>query len=256
MTESVEVPFGAPVVVDPFQVTRGVVASPWKILVYGRPGIGKSTLATFAPSPLFLDLENGLSRVNCAKTPKRLTSLNEVKDWLRWFLRDPEFKTVVIDTIDELERFLAINVVTAWNAGNKKVKTVADIPYGRGGELLVAEWKEVIDIFDHITAAGKNILLIGHEQINKFENPSDDNYNFYSVNLHKKCEPVVTAKLDAVLYARYETIVKDADDGKGKAAVTGKRVLSTNHGGSFVAKNRFSLPETMDMDKSVFDAIQ
>lgn len=255
-TEAVDIPFGAPVAVpDPFQVKRGVTASPWKVLIYGRPGVGKSTLATSAPSPLFLDLENGLSRVDCAKTPKRLTSLDEVKDWLRWFLKNPEFKTVVIDTIDELERFLAINVVTAWNASNKRVKTVADIPYGRGGDLLVAEWKEVIDIFDIITAAGKNILLIGHEQINKFENPSDDNYNFYSVNLHKKCEPVVTAKLDAVLYARYETIVKDADDGKGKAVTTGRRVLNTTHGGSYVAKSRFVMPETVPMDKGVFDAL-
>lgn len=241
---------------DPFQVKRGITPSAWKILIYGRPGIGKSTLATGAPSPLFLDLENGLDRVNCAKTPERLTSLEEVIQWLRWFIRNPEFKTVVIDTIDELERLLTVVVIDDWNKSNKRVKTIADIPYGRGAELLVNEWKQVLDIFEHLRNAGKNVILVGHEQVHKFENPTDDNYDYYSVNIHKKTAPVVTAKLDAVLYARYETIVKDADDGKGKAVTTGKRVLSTGHGGSFIAKSRFAIPETVPMDKGVFEFIK
>lgn len=252
----VEIPFGAqPPQVDPYQIKRGVTPSAWKILIYGRPGVGKSTLATHAPSPFFLDLENGLKRVDCAKTPNPLTSFDEVVGWLRWFVKNQEFKTVVIDTIDALERFLAQRVVEAWNRGNKQVKTVADIPYGRGGDLLVAEWMGVIDIFNKVETAGKNIILTGHEQINKFENPIDDNFDFYSVNIHKKTAPVVTAKLDAVFYARFETIVKDATDGKGKAVTTGRRVLSTNHAGSFVAKSRFKLPDVVEMNDQFFQAI-
>ena len=265
--EQLEIPFEGPKATtptepaaapDPFTPIRGIRPRAWKMLVYGKPGIGKSTLGTFAPAPLFLDLESGLDRVDCAKTPERLRSLDDVLAWLRWVIRSAEYQTVVIDTIDELERFLAARVVEAWNKDNRAVKTVADIPYGRGGDLLAAEWKHVIDVFDHLSTAGKNVLLIGHEQVTKFENPSDANFDLWTPNLHKKAYPVVTAKLDAVLYARWEVFVRDADKlkGKGKAQSTGERVVHTIDGGSFIAKNRFGLAEVEPMNGDLFAKIK
>lgn len=240
---------------DPFRVIRGRQPAAWKVAIYGQPGIGKSSLGAFAPSPLFMDLENGLARVDCVRTPTQLKTFDEVKAWLRHVVKSTEYKTAVIDTLDALEKMLCDKVIEAWNRSNKKVTTVADIPYGRGGDLLVAEWKEVIDIFDHVTAAGKNVLLIGHEQIVKFENPTDANYDFYTVNIHKKAAPVVVAKLDAVLFARLETVVKGEE--KGKAISTGRRVLHTQQAASYVSKNRFDLPAEVSMErgseKSLFD---
>lgn len=237
-----------------FQPIKGIQPKAWKMLIYGYPGCGKSTLATHAPAPLFLDLEAGLSRVDCEKTPNQLKSIDEILEWLRWFLRS-NYKTVVIDTIDELEKHLAAKVIAEYNRENRPVKTIADIPYGRGGELLVSAWREFLQILDHVHNAGKNVLMIGHEQVIKFENPVDANFDFYTVNIHKKAAPIVTAKLDAVLFARYETVVKGLKDGKGKAVTTGERILYTSQGGSWIAKNRFGLPETMPMDKSLFDKI-
>lgn len=242
---------------DEFQPVTGLrPAPPWSILLYGVPGIGKSTFGTYAPSPLFLDLENGLGRVDCAKTPKRLTSYEDVLAWMRWFVKSPAYKTVVIDTVDELEKFLSARALASYNRDVRTpAKTIADIPYGRGGDLLVAEWRAFIDILEHVRNAGKNVLLIGHEQIVKFENPSDANYDFYTVNLHKKSAPVVTAKMDAVLFARFETILRDKDEkkGKGKAATTGERVLQTTQGASWIAKNRFGLDSEVPMDGQFFE---
>jgi hypothetical protein len=226
------------------------------VLVYGVPGIGKSTLAAHAPRPYFLDLEGGIDRVDCAASPQRLTTLTEVYDEIRWFKGQDEFQTLVVDTIDELEKMLAAKVVSAWNKPD--VRTVADIPYGRGGDMLVAEWRELIDGFDRLVRSGKNVLFTGHEQVVKFENPSDANFDFYTVNLHKKVGPVVTAKLDAVLYAKYETIVTGVDEkkGKGKATGQGRRILCTQQGASFIAKNRFGLPPVVAMEPGVFTAIK
>jgi len=239
---------------DPFAVIHGKTPAAWKVLVYSTPGVGKSTWAAFAPKPIFLDLENGLDRVDCTKTPKQLTTIEEVIDWLRWFIRS-EYQTVVIDTIDEVEKFLSAKVVAAWNHDNKKVTTVADIPYGRGGDLLVAQWRDFISKLDHVHNAGKNVLLIGHEQIVKFENPSGANYDFYTVNIHKKAAPVVMAKLDGVFFARIDTYFKGEKDGKGKAVAAGERVLYTTQGGSFVAKSRFDLPDSLPLDGAVFSKL-
>jgi hypothetical protein len=148
-------------------------------------------------------------------------------------------------------------VLSDYNAKNKREETVADIPYGRGTERLVLEWRGMIDLFEAIVDSGKNVLLTGHEQVVKFENPTDANYDFYAVNLNKRVAPVVTAKLDAVLFAQFETVVKAGDrDKKGKASSTGERILRTQQGSSWIAKNRFSLPDVLPLSPQLFELIK
>lgn len=37
-----------------------------KMLIYGQPGMGKTTMALSAPDPLLIDCDNGVQRVNPA----------------------------------------------------------------------------------------------------------------------------------------------------------------------------------------------
>ena len=244
------------VVADEFQTVRGRRPSPWKALIFGAPGWGKSTLAAKAPGVFFLDLENGLERVeDCWRTPTRLTTYDEVMKWTKWAVENPEVQTIAYDTIDEVEKILSAKALAVYNADVRTpALTLADIPYGRGTELLVMEWRKFVDVIERIHARGKNVLFVGHEQIVKFENPSDAPFDFYTVNLHKKSVPVVLAKLDAVLFAKFESIVKGAIDNKGKelpkgkAISTGNRILLTTQGASWTAKNRMNLEPTLSAD--------
>lgn len=241
---------------SPFLPADGFAPKAWKIGIYGTPGVGKSMMATHAPNPYFLDLENGLREFDVKKTPFVLTTLAEVIDCLRWVIKQ-DYKTIVIDTVDELERMLSAKVVAAYNSDAKRpVKTVGEIPYGKGGDVLAEEWRGFLSILDKLNAAGKNVILVGHEQIVKFENPEDANYDYYTLNVHKKAAPILTAKLDALLFARFETLVKDKDEGKGKAVGTGERVIHAQQGASFIAKNRFGLPAKMKLDQTLFEKIK
>lgn len=235
---------------DEFQITRGKTPGAWKMLLYGTPGSGKSTLASLAPKPFFLDLESGLDRIECDRTPKRLTTLDDVVKWLRWANGRPEYQTIVMDTMDELETMLSKKICSEANK-----PTLVDIPYGKGGDLLVNEWTRMLNIFDQIRAGGKNVMLIGHETIQKFEDPTTENYDRYTLKIHKKSAPVVTAKMDAVLFARYETIVVEKEDGRGNRATGGKRIIHTVEAPCWVAKNRFGLPPVIEMNKALFEQI-
>ena len=48
-------------------ITRGKVTRPGLILVYGPDGVGKTSLAAGAPSPLFLGAEAGTGHLDVAR---------------------------------------------------------------------------------------------------------------------------------------------------------------------------------------------
>ncbi|MBR0283530.1 MAG: AAA family ATPase, partial [Oscillibacter sp.] len=45
-------------------ITSGVVRRAQKVVIYGPEGIGKSTLASKFPNPLFIDTENGTQHMD------------------------------------------------------------------------------------------------------------------------------------------------------------------------------------------------
>jgi hypothetical protein len=210
-------------------------APPWFALLYGVPGIGKSTLATHAPDPAFMNIENGLRRIDCKRTPL-IETLDQFFYWLKILYKDP-CKTIVVDTLGALEQLMITSILTA-----SKYKSISAIPYGKGGDELAAKWVEVIDAFAKCTCAGKNVLLIGHEQIETFKDPLTDDYDRYGLKINKKALNTVISRVDGVFFARWVAHLteKETSD-KLKAVGTGTRVIYTTDQPAAVAKNRFNL---------------
>ena len=85
---------------------RGRVTRPQKSAIYGPEGVGKTTLASQAPNPVFLDTEGGTDHLDVA----RLTAekWEDILAIINQLATEPhEFRTLVIDTIDWLEKRLA-----------------------------------------------------------------------------------------------------------------------------------------------------
>ncbi len=51
------------------QIQAGLAPMPPRIMVYGTEGIGKSTIASRAPKPIFVQTEDGLGEIDCHKFP-------------------------------------------------------------------------------------------------------------------------------------------------------------------------------------------
>ncbi len=99
-------------------IQTGRAPMPPRILVYGTEGTGKSTVAACTPKPIFIQTEDGLGEIDCAKFPLA-RSFGDVMTALEELASQPhDFETIVVDSLDWLERLIWQDVCTAENVSN------------------------------------------------------------------------------------------------------------------------------------------
>lgn len=219
-----------------------------KVLLYGVHGIGKSTWAANAPSPIFLNVEDGVADIDCAKTEK-LGSLAEVIDAVSWLSQNPhEFQTIVVDTLDWLEHLIFRDVAKAANKAN-----IADIGYGKGYDAAREKWDFLLRGFDHLRKSRDMlIVMLAHAKIQRYDNPETESYDRYELDLHKSSNGMLQEWADEVLFASYRVFTRKDDQGFGKerkiAIGNQERYIRTVETPAAIAKNRLNLPGELKMD--------
>jgi hypothetical protein len=231
------------------QINKGRVARARRMLLYGENGIGKSSLASLFPRPIFLNLEDGLGDLDVEST-NVITSVTELVGCLV-HLSNSEYQTIVVDTIDWLEKLIFSEV--AENAGKK---TIDDIGFGKGYQAVELRWKELFGGFTYLWHQNKHIVFTCHEAIEKFTNPEGDSYNYWRPSLHLKGSGCVTEWCDEVLFLRYRTHTVQKDEGFGAKraiAIGGReRFIAANKSATCEAKNRLGMPDELPFS---FEAI-
>ena len=85
----------------------------------------------------------------------------------------------------------------------------------------------------------------------KFEQPDEMGaYDRWEMKLSKKVAPLLKEWADMVLFCNYKTDVITDSNTKSKKAVGGRRVMYASHHPCWDAKNRYGLPDQMEMDFS------
>lgn len=230
------------------EITRGKIPKAIKTVIYGPEGIGKSTLASKFPEPVFIDTEGSTSHMDVARFPAPaswtmlLQELDEVK-------RDPAVcKTLVIDTADWAERLCISHVLSV-----NKWDSIESPGYGRGYVYVREEFGRFLNKLTDIVNVGVNVVVTAHAQMRKFEQPDElGAYDRWELKLSKHDSPLVKEWADVILFCNYKTMVVNVDGqgtqkGKNKAQ-GGRRVMYAQHHPCWDAKNRFGLPYEMDMD--------
>ncbi|MDA1232990.1 MAG: ATP-binding protein [Planctomycetota bacterium] len=242
------------------KIQRGKQPLPPRLLLYGTEGIGKSTFGSQCPAPIFIQTEDGLSEIDCDKFPLA-TSFDDVVACVNSLLTDPhEYQTVVIDSLDWLERLIWDDLCKQYNVTSiEKV----DGGYAKGYTHALTHWRHLLSLLNRLRLErGMVVLCIAHTKIEKFEDPEATAYDRYSPRLHKHACSLVCEWADAVMFATRKIRVQTEDAGfnrkRGVAFGIGKdggeRMLRTIGGPSCVAKNRFSLPEQLPLSWPAFMA--
>ena len=229
-------------------ITRGPRLRALGVVLYGPEGIGKSTLASQFPSPIFIDLEHGTDTMDIARTDTPKT-FNDVLTLMTMILEEDEFKTVVIDTADKLEQLITAHVLEAHH-----LNSIEDAGYGKGYTYIAEEFVRFLRKCGELIDAGKNVVIVAHAMMRKFEQPDEMGaYDRWELKLSKKAAPLVKEWADMVLFLNYKTTVVTDEKTKSKKARGGKRVMYATHHPAWDAKNRFGLDDELDMD---FDSIR
>ena len=230
------------------KIIEGKEKRPLKIVIYGPEGIGKSTFASKFPDPLFIDTEGGTSnldvrRIKCSK------SWDELLLVVKEIIKNPTIcKTLVLDTADWSET-MCINAVTEKYRKNN----IEDFGYGKGYTYLLDEYTRLLSLFDELIEVGINVVITAHAKPRKFELPEEQGaFDRYEMKLTRQVAPVIKEWCDALFFVNYKIYVVTTENNTKKAQ-GGKRVLYTTHNPTYDAKNRFDLPEELELK---FEAIE
>jgi hypothetical protein len=190
-------------------------------LIYGQPGIGKSTLALSAPNPVVIDADKGMKRVEPRFRVPSLP-LDSYKDLLA-LLETNEldgFQTIVFDTAGKLLERMG-DYVMETNPKNRQ----------GDGSLSQKGWGAVKSEFQKLvrTVQGKNknIIFIAHEREEKDGEA-------------KKLRPDISGSSG-------KDIVKELDFMGYYEKRGSKRVISFNPDETFYAKNSLKLPQYLEV---------
>jgi len=236
------------------QVVRGRISRPILILVYGPDGVGKSSFGSNAPNPIFLGPETGTDHLDVTRYPEP-KNWTELLDGLDDLIKSPhDYKTLVVDSLDWIEPLLFTKIIAEDGKQAKTIETACG-GYGKGYVEAEKRWKdEFIERLNLLRENRKmNIVLVAHSDVVIFADPqSNTEYKRYELKLNKRASAKFREYVDAVLFCTFRTFVKKDANNKVSAFGSGERCMMTEKRPAYDAKNRYGLPNELDLSWECF----
>ncbi len=229
--------------------TSGKPAPP-RVLLYGPPGVGKTHTAAQAFKAVILGTEDGtgLLKVPCFPVAK---TADDVRDSIKALMNDDhDFRTVVIDSAGGVEHLNDRAV-----CDKHGMEFMSDFPFYKGNVESFGRMEQLLHDLDDLRASrGMQIILISHSIRVTVEDPTIGPFDRMEPNLYKKAVPLIVAWSDIVGAMEFEKVITDKGDKSSSRTVrttrksaSNSRVIHFQDDGSFIAKNRRGLPNSLNI---------
>lgn len=236
-------------------ISRSSSARGLRVLLYGTEGIGKTTFAAGAPSPVFLGPEDGFGTLDEEDGPRRIPRFPTPETWSEVLeavatlaAGRHEYKTLVLDTLDWIEPLVWKHVCKRSNKPD-----IEAFGYGKGYVAAAAEWAQLLASLERMQRdhSQMHVVMLAHAHVGRFKNPEAEDYGRHTLKVHERSAGLLKEWNDCVLFATYATRLIEVD-GRTKAFGGEARVVHTERRAGFDAKNRHGLPPTIALDWSEF----
>lgn len=217
-------------------------SKPPMLLVYGTPGIGKTTFAASAPNPVFIRTEDGLGNLEVDAFPKAECWQDVMDAMATLYAEDHQYSTVAIDSLSALEPLIWREVAAKDGKSN-----IEDFGFGKGYIYAMDYWHQFLDGVVAMRDKGIIPIMIAHSDTVRFDSPETEPYDRYQIRMHKRAFHLMYERCDIIGFANYQVSTTKADAGFNKKVTrgieVGERQLHLVEKPAYVAKNRYSLPE-------------
>jgi hypothetical protein len=224
-----------------------------KIILYGKSGIGKTTLAALAPDPVWIGLDDGGRKIKHPVTGEQLRHVPGIETFedVRAALQSDVFNghgSIVIDTATELQawgQFATFRRVLTEK--REMAQNVEDYGFHKGYRFWYDTMRLILGDLDRHVRAGRNVILLAQNGTVRRANPGGDDFLVDAPDLyHEKNNSILDAYVawaDHVLKLDNTNVVVDR---KAKASSNGQRAVFVHPEIHFIAKSR-----TIPLDYSV-----
>jgi len=218
---------------------RSTTPAPPKMIVYGQPGVGKTTFAASAGA-ILLDCENGAGAVPGLTRTPYLQSWPQMRQWLVEMadLDNSDVpQALAIDTIDWMIQRIVEHVVLDLD-GKSRGDITNTLGTAHGGYFKAREivgnivYRDLLPMLNAVADKGVAIILLAHAANTKMTTPEGYDQRLASPDLPHWIAPPFIEWADAVLYAHRQ------DD---------QRLLRTEGNNVILAKNRYGLPAELPL---------
>jgi hypothetical protein len=212
------------------------------ILLYGQPKIGKSTFCAQADGALFLATEPGLSHLEVFQIP--ITSWSDFLEACQLIHKgEHEFRTVVVDTIDNLYKFCREHILKKYNMQHE-----SDEGFGKGWELVNGEFHRRLVA---LSLLPYGLMMVSHAQEKEVKTRTGKAVKI-APTLPNSAQKIVNGTADYILYAEIEEVLSEDNE----QIVSYQRVIRTKPSTIYEAGVKLELgqdiPDTLPLDYQAF----
>lgn len=235
----------------------GDTVSGEKVLIYAESGMGKTTLASLAPDPVFIAIDDGSRKIKNHNTGEDLIYVPDVANYVdvRGALQQSglfdNHKSVIVDTGTELQPWAVQFILDTYKlGGGGTAHNLRSYGWGEGYAHLVDVMRFVLQDLDRLVAKGKHVVILCQNSAINKANPGGEDFIKDGPDLyHDKRFSVrdsYIAWADHVVKIDYGDTTVD----KKKVYGTTMREVFVKPEPHFVAKSR-TLPH--DIERITFD---
>jgi hypothetical protein len=229
-------------------VQRTAAAKPHRVVLYGVEGIGKTTFAALAPRPIFIGTEDGAGALTLERFP-RPERWTDVLDAIAELTNESHpYQTVAIDSLDWAEP-----LIWAHCCERDKKASIEAYGFGKGYVEALAEVRLMLSALEALQVRkGMNVVLIAHAHLKMQKQPSGDDFERFTLKLNEKAGGAVREWAETVLFANWETFTRTNANERTVGVSSGRRLIYTTKTAAYEAKNRFALPEELELSWETF----